>query len=126
MQQDPGGSPATADTPGEFSLFSSPKRDVDYDLSPQYIPAEKYELERKAMYDNLLRPNSPRKEETERAEESVNQPEEVEVTIEEEMPPEIASNNNYNGSIYFSHKGGPYLGVGLIFAEPSPKSIPYN
>lgn len=52
MQQDPSCSPATADTPGEFSLFSSPKKDPD--LSPQYIPAEQYELERKAMYDNLL------------------------------------------------------------------------
>lgn len=58
MQQDPSSSPATADTPGEFSLFTSPK--ADSDLSPQYIPAEKYELERKAMYDNLLRPNSPK------------------------------------------------------------------
>lgn len=55
MQQDLNNSPAKADTPGEFSLFTSPKND----LSPQYIPAEKYELERKAMYDNLLRPNSP-------------------------------------------------------------------
>lgn len=58
MQQDPSSSPATADTPGEFSMFTSPK--ADNDLSPQYIPAEKYELERKAMYDNLLRPNSPK------------------------------------------------------------------
>ncbi|RZC32744.1 wings apart-like [Asbolus verrucosus] len=57
MQQDPSSSPATADTPGEFSLFTSPKQDID--LSPQYIPAEKYEMERKAMYDNLLKPNSP-------------------------------------------------------------------
>ncbi|KAJ3627172.1 hypothetical protein MTP99_014571 [Tenebrio molitor] len=57
MQQDPSSSPATADTPGEFSLFTSPKQDMD--LSPQYIPAEKYEMERKAMYDNLLKPNSP-------------------------------------------------------------------
>lgn len=57
MQQDPSSSPATADTPGEFSLFTSPK--AENDLSPQYIPAEKYELERKAMYDNLLKPNSP-------------------------------------------------------------------
>lgn len=57
MQQDPSSSPATADTPTEFSLFTSPKQDID--LSPQYIPAEKYELERKAMYDNLLKPNSP-------------------------------------------------------------------
>lgn len=55
MQQDLNNSPAKADTPSEFSLFTSPKND----LSPQYIPAEKYELERKAMYDNLLRPNSP-------------------------------------------------------------------
>ncbi|KAJ8920468.1 hypothetical protein NQ315_005336 [Exocentrus adspersus] len=63
MQQDPSSSPATADTPGEFSLFTSPK--ADSDLSPQYIPAEKYELERRAMYDNLLRPNSPRDTSTE-------------------------------------------------------------
>ncbi|KAJ8935942.1 hypothetical protein NQ314_012564 [Rhamnusium bicolor] len=63
MQQDPSSSPATADTPGEFSLFMSPK--ADSDLSPQYIPAEKYELERKAMYDNLLRPNSPKDTSTE-------------------------------------------------------------
>ncbi|XP_056640282.1 protein wings apart-like isoform X1 [Diorhabda sublineata] len=62
MQQDPSSSPATADTPGEFSLFTSPKNDSD--LSPQYIPAEKYELERKAMYDNLLRPNSPKETNT--------------------------------------------------------------
>lgn len=61
MQQDPSSSPATADTPGEFPFFSSP-RNNESDLSPQYIPAEKYELERKAMYDNLLRPNSPKKE----------------------------------------------------------------
>ncbi|CAG9861158.1 unnamed protein product [Phyllotreta striolata] len=59
MQQDPSSSPAMADTPSEFSLFTSPKND-NSDLSPQYIPAEKYELERKAMYDNLLRPNSPK------------------------------------------------------------------
>ncbi|KAK9737362.1 Wings apart-like protein regulation of heterochromatin [Popillia japonica] len=53
MQQDPNSSPATGDTAGEsFSSFTSPKKDLD--LSPQYIPAEKYELERKAMYDNLL------------------------------------------------------------------------
>uniref|UniRef100_A0A6P7H5M3 Protein TsetseEP-like n=1 Tax=Diabrotica virgifera virgifera TaxID=50390 RepID=A0A6P7H5M3_DIAVI len=62
MQQDPSSSPATADTPAEFSLFTSPKDDSD--LSPQYIPAEKYELERKAMYDNLLRPNSPKETNT--------------------------------------------------------------
>lgn len=42
MQQDPSSSPATADTPGEFSLFTSPK--AANDLSPVYIPAEKYEL----------------------------------------------------------------------------------
>ena len=55
MQQDTsGGSPATGDTATDtFSaLFTSPKK--DFDLSPQYIPAEKYELERKALYDNLL------------------------------------------------------------------------
>ncbi|XP_049821010.1 protein wings apart-like isoform X3 [Aethina tumida] len=53
MQQDPSSSPATADTPSEFpSLFMSPEQDSD--LSPQYIPAEKYELERKAMYETLL------------------------------------------------------------------------
>ncbi|XP_022919372.2 protein wings apart-like [Onthophagus taurus] len=54
MQQDPSSSPATADTAGESfsSNFTSPKKDPE--LSPQYIPAEKYELERKAMYDNLL------------------------------------------------------------------------
>lgn len=57
MQQDPDSSPATADTPSEFSLFTSPKQELD--LSPQYIPAERYELERKAMYDNLLKPSSP-------------------------------------------------------------------
>lgn len=62
MQQDPSCSPATADTPGEFSLFSSPKKDPD--LSPQYIPAEQYELERKAMYDNLLGSgSSPKRDE---------------------------------------------------------------
>ncbi|KAF5307357.1 hypothetical protein FQR65_LT07074 [Abscondita terminalis] len=60
MQSDPNSSPATADTPGDTfaALFTSPKKDLD--LSPQYIPAEKYELERKAMYDSLLRPNSPK------------------------------------------------------------------
>ncbi|XP_017775345.1 PREDICTED: protein wings apart-like [Nicrophorus vespilloides] len=53
MQQDPSSSPATADTAiDSFSLFTSPRNDTD--LSPQYIPAEKYEVERKAMYDNLL------------------------------------------------------------------------
>nr|XP_023030070.1 protein wings apart-like [Leptinotarsa decemlineata] len=60
MQQDPSSSPATADTPAEFSLFTSPREESN--LSPQYIPAEKYELERKAMYDNLLRPSSPKDE----------------------------------------------------------------
>ncbi|KAL3278190.1 hypothetical protein HHI36_013529 [Cryptolaemus montrouzieri] len=54
MQQD---SPATADTAGEFSLFMSPKNDLE--SSPQYIPAEKYEAERRAMYDNLLKPSPP-------------------------------------------------------------------
>nr|CAH7734755.1 unnamed protein product [Callosobruchus chinensis] len=69
MQQDnPGSSPATADTPGEFSLFLSP-RETEGGYSPQYIPAEKYELERKAMYDNLLRPNSPSTEGTASCEE---------------------------------------------------------
>uniref|UniRef100_A0A1Y1KXN4 WAPL domain-containing protein n=1 Tax=Photinus pyralis TaxID=7054 RepID=A0A1Y1KXN4_PHOPY len=60
MQSDPNTSPATADTPGDtFSaLFTSPKKDLE--LSPQYIPAEKYELERKALYDSLLRPDSPK------------------------------------------------------------------
>lgn len=60
MQSDPNTSPAAADTPGDtFSaLFTSPKKDSD--LSPQYIPAEKYELERKALYDSLLRPDSPK------------------------------------------------------------------
>ncbi|KAF5289501.1 hypothetical protein FQA39_LY15056 [Lamprigera yunnana] len=60
MQSDPNSSPATADTPGDTftALFTSPKKDLD--LSPQYIPAEKYELERKALYDSLLRPNSPK------------------------------------------------------------------
>lgn len=64
MQQDPGSSPATADTPGEtFSaLFTSPKKDVD--LCPEYIPAEEYELERKALYDSLLKPNSPKESAT--------------------------------------------------------------
>ncbi|KRT80684.1 hypothetical protein AMK59_6182, partial [Oryctes borbonicus] len=53
MQQDLSSSPATGDTAGDsFSSFTSPKKDSL--LSPQYIPAEKYELERKAMYDNLL------------------------------------------------------------------------
>lgn len=42
-----------------FCIFQSGEGD---DLSPQYIPAEKYELERKAMYDNLLRPNTPDKD----------------------------------------------------------------
>lgn len=51
MQQDPNSSPAMADTPGEFSLFTSPKKD---DISPQYIPAEEYEQERRALYDTLL------------------------------------------------------------------------
>ncbi|KAF7271920.1 hypothetical protein GWI33_015261 [Rhynchophorus ferrugineus] len=61
MQQDPSSSPATADTPGEFSLFTTSKPDIlENDLSPQYIPAEKYELERKALYDSLLKPNSPK------------------------------------------------------------------
>lgn len=61
MQQDPNSSsPATADTPTESCLFSATSP-VNNDLSPQYIPAEKYELERRAMYDNLLRPNSPEK-----------------------------------------------------------------
>lgn len=61
MQQDPSSSPATADTPADTfaSLFTSPKKQ-DLDLSPQYIPAEKYELERKAVYDSLLKPDSPK------------------------------------------------------------------
>lgn len=49
--QDSGLSPATAETPAEtFSAL----------LSPEYIPPEKFELERKAMYDNLLGPSSPK------------------------------------------------------------------
>ncbi|XP_030760465.1 protein wings apart-like isoform X2 [Sitophilus oryzae] len=64
MQMDPSSSPVTADTPSEFSLFTNPKEEtLENDLSPQYIPAEKYELERKAMYDSLLRPDSPKAEE---------------------------------------------------------------
>lgn len=71
MQQDhPSSSPAAADTPAEFSLFTSPKNDSD--LSPQYIPAEKYELERKAMYDNLLRPSSPKETNTQSNDEFTN------------------------------------------------------
>lgn len=54
MQQD---SPTAVDTAGEFSLFMSPKNDLE--LSPQYIPAEKYEAERKALYDNLLNSSIP-------------------------------------------------------------------
>lgn len=43
--QETGLSPATAETPADtFSAL----------LSPEYIPPEKFELERKAMYDNLL------------------------------------------------------------------------
>lgn len=50
MQLDPGSSPVTAETPTEtFACL----------LSPEYIPPEKFELERKAMYDNLLGPSSP-------------------------------------------------------------------
>lgn len=80
MQQDPNSSPAKADTPGEFSLFTSPKND----LSPQYIPAEKYELERKAMYDNLLRPSSPVQDaQTEVAEPNTNSID-LDVTLKEE------------------------------------------
>lgn len=49
--QDSGLSPATAETPSDtFSVL----------LSPEYIPPEKFELERKAMYDNLLGPSSPK------------------------------------------------------------------
>lgn len=48
--QDSGLSPATAETPSDaFSAL----------LSPEYIPPEKFELERKAMYANLLGPSSP-------------------------------------------------------------------
>ncbi|XP_018328573.1 wings apart-like protein homolog isoform X2 [Agrilus planipennis] len=59
MQQDPSSSPATADTPADTfgSLIFSPKKDID--LSPQYIPAEKYEQERKAMYASLLGTTEP-------------------------------------------------------------------
>lgn len=81
MQQDPSSSPATADTPGEFSLFMSPK--AEDDLSPVYIPAEKYELERKAMYDNLLKPNSPKNEEPEVTENDISTVEENNVAKEE-------------------------------------------
>lgn len=48
--QDSGFSPATAETPSDaFAAL----------LSPEYIPPEKFELERKAMYANLLGPSSP-------------------------------------------------------------------
>lgn len=50
MQQDLSNSPTSAETPTE--TFASL-------LSPEYIAPEKFELERKAMYDNLLGPSSP-------------------------------------------------------------------
>lgn len=60
MQQDLSyvGSPTSGDTVEQSlsALFSSPRQD---DSEPQYIPAEKYELERKAMYANLLGTSPP-------------------------------------------------------------------
>ncbi|XP_044757643.1 protein wings apart-like [Coccinella septempunctata] len=75
MQQD---SPNTADTPGEFSLFMSPKDDVE--LSPKYIPAEKYEAERRALYDNLLNSSVPVSKENE--------------SLNDEIPEELQSHSN--------------------------------
>lgn len=90
MQMDPSSSPATADTPAEFTLFAVTKKgnvfsfiefisiiffsiylqDLDdqipssdtleTDLSPQYVPAEKFEEERRALYASLLKPDSPK------------------------------------------------------------------
>ncbi|XP_050293417.1 protein wings apart-like [Anthonomus grandis grandis] len=60
MQMDPSSSPATADTPAEFTLTPSSKREsFDSDLSPQYVPAEKFEEERRALYASLLQPDPP-------------------------------------------------------------------
>ncbi|KAL1517157.1 hypothetical protein ABEB36_000956 [Hypothenemus hampei] len=60
MQMDPNSSPVTADTPAELNMFPTSKKDtVKGDLSPQYVPAEKFEEERRAMYASLLKPDSP-------------------------------------------------------------------
>lgn len=97
MQQDPSSSPATGDTAGDtFSSFTSPKKDIE--LSPQYIPAEKYELERKAMYDNLLGitstsdiPDCPKSEE---GTESTNQISLMEHEDSTKDPPETTEDNS--------------------------------
>lgn len=81
MQQD---SPTTVDSVGEFSIFMSPKDDIE--LSPKYIPAEKYEAERKALYDNLLNSNAPTENES--------QIEEIETLTEEKS--QSKDENNFN------------------------------
>ncbi|XP_066149366.1 protein wings apart-like isoform X5 [Euwallacea fornicatus] len=60
MQMDPSTSPAAADTPSELTVFPAAKKDgTQSDLSPQYVPAEKFEEERRALYASLLKPDSP-------------------------------------------------------------------
>ncbi|XP_066246092.1 protein wings apart-like isoform X2 [Euwallacea similis] len=60
MQMDPSTSPATAEAPSELTVFPAAKKDgTQSDLSPQYVPAEKFEEERRALYASLLKPDSP-------------------------------------------------------------------
>ncbi|CAG9766779.1 unnamed protein product [Ceutorhynchus assimilis] len=85
MQMDPDSSPATADTPGEFTLFgASSKKDIpETDLSPQYVPAEKFEEQRRALYASLLKPDSPKLQSEEESEDELSKEENCEPKDEE-------------------------------------------
>ena len=82
-------------------LFSD---NIESDLSPLYIPAEKYELERKALYDSLLRPDSPKNEENSEVEFVDNQKHtpvgkverslETDMELEESKPEKPTDNDN--------------------------------
>lgn len=73
---------------GEVSLFTSPRDD---DLSPQYIPAEKYEMERQALYENILNstvstsPKNDEESDSNNAKEIYNDPPSPAPSNEEEM-----------------------------------------
>uniref|UniRef100_A0AAR5Q3I4 WAPL domain-containing protein n=1 Tax=Dendroctonus ponderosae TaxID=77166 RepID=A0AAR5Q3I4_DENPD len=61
MQMDPSSSPVSSDTASEFTMFiGSRKESPKSEMSPQYVPAEKFEEERRALYASLLKPDSPK------------------------------------------------------------------
>ncbi|ENN72682.1 hypothetical protein YQE_10779, partial [Dendroctonus ponderosae] len=81
MQMDPSSSPVSSDTASEFTMFIGSRKGVKFlspidvsiliwfsypvespksEMSPQYVPAEKFEEERRALYASLLKPDSPK------------------------------------------------------------------